>query len=229
MSINYVTALIPAYNEAKNIALTIKSLQGISNIRQIVVVDDGSQDNTAEIAEKMGAQVIRNKKNKGKGYALNTGAAYVEEDFIALVDADLRETAVEIEKLIAPVINGDCDMAVAIFPSAVKKGGIGLVKNAAFWGLKLLTKQEFKAPLSGQRVMSKEVFNNLLPFASGFGVEVGMTIDALIRGYKILEVVTAMGHAETGRDWSGFLHRGIQLKDVFITLTKKGWRKWALS
>lgn len=225
----YIAALIPAFNEEANIALTILSLQKIDEIRQIIVVDDGSTDNTAYIAEKMGVQVVRNQENKGKGHALNIGALYIEEDFVALVDADLKETAVEIKKLIYPVISGDFDMAIAIFPPASQKGGIGLVKNAAFWGLKLLTNQNFKAPLSGQRVISIKAFQNLLPFASGFGVEVGMTIDALLKGYKIIEVVTEMGHAETGRDWSGFLHRGVQLKDVFITLTKKGWRRWVLS
>ncbi|KJS22476.1 MAG: hypothetical protein VR72_05355 [Clostridiaceae bacterium BRH_c20a] len=224
-----VTALIPAYNEEKNIALTIKTLQTISEIKQIVVIDDGSTDRTDQISKEMGIEVVRIGENKGKGNALNIGASYVKEDYVALVDADLKETAIEIQKLINPVVNGSYDMAIAIFPPASKKGGVGLVKNAAFWGLKLLTNQEFKAPLSGQRVMSKEVFQSLLPFASGFGVEVGMTIDALVKGYNILEVSTNMGHAETGRDWAGFLHRGVQLKDVFFTLTKKGWRIWALS
>jgi len=224
-----VTALIPAYNEENNIVLTIKSLQSISEIKQVVVIDDGSTDRTGLISKEMGVEVIGISENKGKGNALNKGACYIKEDLVALVDADLKETAIEIKKLIDPVVSGSYDMAIAIFPPASKKGGVGLVKNAAFWGLKLLTKQEFQAPLSGQRVMSKEVLQNLLPLASGFGVEVGMTIDALVKGYKVLEVSTNMGHAETGRDWAGFLHRGVQLKDVFFTLTKKGWRIWALS
>ncbi|KJS87456.1 MAG: hypothetical protein JM58_04220 [Peptococcaceae bacterium BICA1-8] len=224
-----VTALIPAYNEEKNIVLTIKTLQTIGEIKQIVVIDDGSTDQTGLISKEMGIEVIRICENKGKGNALNIGASYVKEALVALVDADLKETAIEVQKLIYPVVSGSYDMAIAIFPPASKKGGVGLVKNAAFWGLKILTKQEFKAPLSGQRVMSKEVLQSLLPLASGFGVEVGMTMDALIKGYKILEVSTNMGHAETGRDWAGFLHRGVQLKDVFLTLSKKGWRIWALS
>lgn len=224
-----ITALIPAFNEEKNIGLTISSLQQLTEVKQIIVVDDGSIDNTYQVAQKMGALVIRSEINKGKGHALNIGARYIKEDFIALVDADLRETVVEIQKLFYPVIKGDFDMTIAIFPPALKKGGIGLVKNAAFWGLKLLTRKEFLAPLSGQRVMSKKVFESLVPFASGFGVEVGMTIDALLKGYNVVEVATEMGHVETGRNWSGFLHRGAQFKDVILTLTKKGWQRWALS
>ncbi|NLT96533.1 MAG: glycosyltransferase family 2 protein [Clostridia bacterium] len=225
----FLTALIPAFNEEANIGLTIQGLQKIEEVKQIIVVDDGCSDNTALIAKKMGVQVISHRVNKGKGHALNTGAPFVQGDYVALVDADLRETVQEIRKLIAPVIQGECDMAIAVFPPARKKGGMGLVKGAAFWGLKLLTRREFKAPLSGQRVMSRKVFLSLLPFASGFGVEVGMTIDAWLNGYRLMEVETQMKHEETGRDLAGFLHRGVQFKDVFLTLTKKGWRRWALS
>jgi glycosyltransferase involved in cell wall biosynthesis len=225
----FVTALIPAFNEETNIALTINGLLGIEEIKQIIVIDDGCSDRTAEIATQLGAQVISHPVNKGKGHALNTGAPYVKGDFVALVDADLRETVVEIKKLFFPIINGEWDMAIAVFPPPRKKGGMGLVKGSAYWGLKLLTGQEFRAPLSGQRVMTRQVFNSLLPFASGFGVEVGMTIDALLKGFRLTEVETQMGHGETGRDLSGFLHRGIQFKDVFLTLTKKGWQRWAWS
>jgi glycosyltransferase involved in cell wall biosynthesis len=229
MDNSYLSVLIPAYNEEENIVITIESLSKLPEIRQIIVVDDGSIDNTAQIAKKKGAQVIKLPKNMGKGHALNIGAKYTKENYIALIDADLKETALEIKKLIDPVLCGECDMAIAIFPPATKKGGVGLVKTTATWGLKLLTNREFKAPLSGQRVMSRKVFEDLLPLASGFGVEVGMTIDALVNGYNIIEVSTEMGHAETGRDWTGFMHRGTQLKDVFITLTRKGWQRWALS
>lgn len=224
-----VTALIPAFNEEENLPLTIQGLKKLEEIKQIIVVDDGSSDNTAKIAKKLGAQVICHPINRGKGHALNSGAPFVLGDYVALVDADLKESVIELRKLIDPVIKGECDMSIAVFPPASKKGGMGLVKGSAYWGIKLLTQQEFRAPLSGQRVMSRQVFNSLLPFASGFGVEVGMTIDALLKGFRLLEVSTKMGHAETGRDWSGFLHRGIQFKDVFLTLTKKGWRRWAWS
>ncbi|MDK2824558.1 MAG: hypothetical protein PWQ67_1530 [Clostridia bacterium] len=219
-----VTTLIPAFNEAESITKTIFSLKKIKEINQIIVIDDGSSDNTGELAENTGVQVISLAINKGKGNALNIGAKFIKEDIVALVDADLKNTAIEITKLIEPVINGKSDMAIAVFPPASTKGGFGLVKKAASLGLKILTKKDFKAPLSGQRVMTRQVFENLLPLASGFGVEVGMTVDAIAKGYKIIEVDTNMAHAETGRNWVGFLHRGTQLKDVFMTLTIKGWR-----
>jgi len=219
-----VSVIIPAYNEEKKIANTIKALKNIKEIKQIVVIDDCSKDNTGKIAENAGTQVIKLPVNRGKGRALNIGAKYVKENIIALVDADLENTAIEVRKLIKPVVDGQTDLTIAIFPQALKKGGIGLVKNAASFGLKLITKKFFLAPLSGQRVMTRKVFENLLPFSPGFGVEVGMTIDACLKGYRIMEVQTNMRHTETGRNWAGFLHRGRQMKDVCDTLIIKGWR-----
>lgn len=223
-----ITALIPAYNEEGNIVQTITSLKSLADIGQIIVVDDGSQDNTVGLVDKLDVELIKLKGNHGKGSALNAGAQRVKGEYIALVDADLQESAREIDKLITPVVNGECDMAIAVFPPATKKGGLGIAKKIAAVGLKIFTGQNFIAPLSGQRVMSTKVFKDLLPFAVGFGVEVGMTLDAISKGYKIKEVLTTMGHIEKGRNLAGFLHRGGQLKDIIITFTKKGWGRWPI-
>ena len=70
------------------------------------------------------------------------------------------------------------------------------------------------SPLSGQRAMNKEVLQAVTPFKEAYGVELGMTIKALQKGYKVIEVPTTMTHNETGRDIKGFLHRGRQFIDV---------------
>ena len=161
------------------------------------------------------------KENKGKGEALNFGAAYLTGQFVALLDADLGTSALEIRKLIMPVFNKQTDIAIAIFPQSRKKGGMGLVKMISTLGLQRITKRRFQAPLSGQRLMSTAVFNSLLPLSSGFGAEVGMNIAAFKKGYRILEIETGMRHSETGRNWSGFWHRGIQFKDILIVLVQE--------
>ncbi len=221
METRNLSVLIPAYNEAERIVSTITSLKLIPELKEIVVIDDGSNDETGFLAEKAGAKVIRLEKNRGKGAALNIGANYISGQYVALIDGDLGDTAQEIKKLLMPIINGQADITIAIFPPASKKGGVGIVKKVSSYGLKKITKNIFHAPLSGQRVMSIEVFRELLPLSSGFGVEVGMTIDAIHKGYRILEVKTKMGHAETGRTWSDFRHRGLQLKDIIITFAHK--------
>jgi hypothetical protein len=70
------------------------------------------------------------------------------------------------------------------------------------------------APMSGQRAMRPGVLSQLLPFASGFGIETGMTIDALRNGLRVVEVVLDLEHRATGRSLRGFIHRGRQARDA---------------
>lgn len=214
MSKIVVSVLIPAYNEEMYIYETVSALRGIPEIDEIIVVDDASADNTIKLATEAGASVISLSENLGKGGALNKGLEAVKGDIVALVDGDLGVTAADIRKLVLPVVNGHADMTIAKFPKARKKGGFGLVKGLARNGIKIMAGLEVNAPLSGQRVMKKVVIDAIGGFSSGYGVEVGMTIRAARRGFRIKEIEVNMTHAETGRDIKGFLHRGKQFKDV---------------
>lgn len=216
-----VSVLIPAYNEEKYIRETIKSILEIPEVDEILVVDDASKDKTSEIAKETGVKVITLENNSGKGGALNVGIKHITGDIVALVDGDLGATAGEVRKLILPIINNQADMTIARFPKARKKGGFGLVKGLARNGIKLYTGLEMYSPLSGQRVMTKEVVKSIGQFASGYGVEVGLTIDVARKGFKVIEVEAIMTHAETGRDLRGFLHRGKQFIHVFKELAKR--------
>lgn len=216
-----ISALIPARNEENTIFDTVRVLRQIPGVSEIIVVDDASADNTAELARQAGAVVISLPTNLGKGGALNRGVAVATGDIIALVDGDLGSSAAEVAKLLAPVVAGHADMTVAKFPKARKKGGFGLVKGLARNGIKWYTGLETLAPLSGQRAMTRQVVELLGGFESGFGVEVGMTIDAARKGFRIMEVEADMTHAETGRDWRGFLHRGRQFVHVARVLASR--------
>jgi len=216
-----VSVLIPAHNESIHIYDTVRAVKQVPEVDEIIVVDDASADNTAELAEKAGARVIRVGSNLGKGGALNKGMSSVTGDVIALVDGDLGRTAGDVRKLIRPVLNREADMTIARFPRARKKGGFGLVKGLARNGIKVFTGLEMMSPLSGQRVMTRQVFDALGRFASGYGVEVGLTIDVARRGFRIMEVDVNMTHAETGRDLRGFVHRGKQFLHVLKVLASR--------
>ncbi|MFZ5640523.1 MAG: glycosyltransferase family 2 protein [Bacillota bacterium] len=216
-----VSVLIPAYNESIHIYDTVRAIKQVPEVDEIIVVDDASDDNTAELAEKAGARVIRLKANLGKGGALNKGMTAVTGNIIALVDGDLGRTAVDVRKLIMPVLEDSADMTIARFARARKKGGFGLVKGLARNGIKVFTGLEMMSPLSGQRVMTRQVFEALGSFASGYGVEVGLTIDVARRGFRIKEVDVNMTHAETGRDLHGFIHRGKQFVHVLKVLASR--------
>ncbi|MDT3698143.1 MAG: glycosyltransferase family 2 protein [Thermincola sp.] len=216
-----ISILIPAHNEEKYIYQTVQALKSIGEVGELIVIDDASNDKTAILARQAGAMVISLPRNLGKGGALNAGFAQATGDVIALVDGDLGSSAVEIAKLLAPVLAGHADMTVAKFPKARKKGGFGLVKGLARNGIKWYTGLETLAPLSGQRVMTRQVADFLGGFESGYGVEVGMTIDVARKGFRITEVEANMTHAETGRDLHGFLHRGRQFIDVARVLASR--------
>ncbi|WP_366922431.1 glycosyltransferase family 2 protein [Metallumcola ferriviriculae] len=216
-----VSVIIPAYNEAAVITATLNSLNSLPHIKEIVVVDDGSNDGTAEKAKAAGAQVIVQPFNKGKGAALTRGLQESLGEYICFLDADLGESAACAAKLYQPIKVGNADIAIAAFPPAKSKGGFGVVTNLARFGLRSFTGKEFQSPLSGQRAMSRGAAERLAPFADGFGVEVSFTIDAYRAGFRVIEIPVEMFHRETGRDWRGFYHRGRQCCHVARVFLEK--------
>ena len=212
-----IVALIPAHNEEMRIVQTIKAVQGIPGVSRVVVIDDGSRDETAQLAVDAGARVIRAYRNVGKGPALEHAAKQHEDaDIVLLLDADLAETATQAHLLLEPVLSDEVDMAIARFPKPAGKAGFGLVKGLARFEIRRAggKDNDFEAPLSGQRAVTRECLDSIRPFARGYGVEVMLTVRALRAGYRVAEVPTTMTHAATGRNLKGFLHRGKQFRDV---------------
>lgn len=218
-----ISAIVPAFNEEARIGDTIRALCAIPEIHEVIVVDDGSTDRTTDKAREAGAhQVISLALNRGKGGALACGADVACGDVLCFVDADLGASATEFVKLIEPVKRGEVDMVVASFPPAKRRAGIGLVKGLAVWGIQQLSGFRSQAPLSGQRVLKRKIWEQAVCARDGFGVEVGLTVDCLRHGYTMREVPVLMVHRETGRDLQGFKHRGRQFVQVSRTL----WRLW---
>ena len=217
-----VVALVPAHNEQVRIGQTVSAIRALEAVSECIVIDDASSDDTAQIATDCGARVIRLQRNVGKGAALNKGASYCENaDIVVLLDGDLGSSAAQASLLIDPVIEGKADMTIARFPRPQGKAGFGLVKNMARKQIAALGGGfDAQAPLSGQRALTRACLDAVLPFASGYGVEVGLTVRALRQDYRLLEVETTMSHAATGRDLAGFLHRGKQFLHVWAALMK---------
>jgi glycosyltransferase involved in cell wall biosynthesis len=232
-----VCAIIPAHNEGDVIAETILAAQGIPEVDQIVVVDDGSTDDTSSAARAAGAgQVVRLDRNLGKGGALNRALEEANCEVLLLLDADLGSSAHEASKLLSPVLDGEADMTVAIFQSkraqtddassglAAKSKGFGMVMKTARMGIWLMTRRWVVSPLAGPRALKREIIDKAGGFAPKFGVEVGLTIDALRMGYRVVEVPVHMVHRPSGRDLKGFMHRGGQMVDMLRTLGRKALR-----
>ncbi|MGL5314251.1 MAG: glycosyltransferase family 2 protein [Peptostreptococcaceae bacterium] len=227
----YISIIIPAYNEENKIKDTLESIKNIETISEVIVVDDGSSDKTTEKASQVKSdkiKVFKLDKNRGKGYALNYGLKIAMEkaDIIGFLDGDLGSSSNEVKKLITPILNNEADVIIAKFPPAKKKGGLGFVKGLAKQSVLDMTGEELDATLSGQRLFKREVLEQFDEIPFGYGVEVGMTIDILKKGYKIKEVLVNMTHSETGRDLKGFIHRGKQYYHIKKVLRqkKKEWR-----
>lgn len=213
-----VAVILPAYNEGERIVATVGAALKLPYVHTVIVVDDGSADDTASVAEKAGATVLRHERNRGKAAAMETGAKHITDPDMLLLflDADLKETATEGAKLIEPILRDEADMTIATFPKlpGTKGGGMGFVVRLARWGIQTTTGRIMDAPLSGQRCVRRGVFGAALPLAPGFGVETALTIDVLKAGYRILEVPTQMAHRVTGTDLRSQLHRARQWRDV---------------
>jgi glycosyltransferase involved in cell wall biosynthesis len=212
--------VIPAYNAAASIGATVRSAAAIDGVAQVIVVDDGSYDDTAARAAEAGATVVRLDRNRGKGAALNQGVRHLppDADAVLLLDADLGETAAEGAHLLDALDRGEADLAIGVLPAPPRSGGFGLVKRTAARGVRRLSGYEPRAPLSGQRALTRRALEAVVPFAPGFGVEVAMTVRAAWAGMRIAEVPVDMAHRATGRDLAGFAHRGRQLLHVARTL-----------
>ncbi len=217
-----IAVLIPAFNEAESIAETVAAALAVEGVTRIVVVDDGSEDDTALLAEQAGAKVVRMWGSAGKGGALEAGAKRIENaDIILLLDGDLGPTASQASLLLAPLLSGEADMSIATFPAPAGKAGFGLVMRLARWGIRRYGGDfDATAPLSGQRALTRECLATVRPFSAGYGVEVGLTIRALRAGFRVAEVPTTMAHAATGRDLKGFVHRGRQFVHVALALMR---------
>lgn len=209
-----VTAIIPAYNEVQRIAETVAAVRRIRGVDEVLVVDDGSTDATGAVAAAAGARVLTLRRNRGKGGALTEGIKAAGGDVLLFLDADLGRSAEQGRALLEPVLRGEADMTVARFPERRHRGGFGLVKRLAAWGITRLTGRTLRAPLSGQRALRREVIESAGSLAPGWGIEVGLTIDAIRQGYRVLEIPTDMDHAVTGRSAADFWHRGRQFLAV---------------
>ena len=143
-----VSAIIPAYNEEKGIGEVIRQIKKIPLINEIIVVDDGSTDQTAKIVKNFkDVRLIKNKVNMGKASSMDIGVKSTSSEVIFFCDADLRGlNPKELEKIIIPVVNGNFDMY------------LGLRRNKMQQAIKLF------ALNTGERALKRELWEKLPDF-----------------------------------------------------------------
>jgi glycosyltransferase involved in cell wall biosynthesis len=211
------TVVVAALNEADRIAATLAALAGALPGARLWVADDGSTDATAELASAAGARVLSTGSVLGKGEAVTrtleeARAQMGPDDVLLLCDGDLGDSAALLSSLVEAVRGGSADLAVAAFARRVG-GGFGLALGFARWAIERRCGLRARAPISGQRALNARALDAVLPLAHGFGMEIGMTIDAVRAGCRVAELELDLEHRATHRTLAGFLHRARQLLD----------------
>jgi glycosyltransferase involved in cell wall biosynthesis len=174
-----VSFLIPAYNEAATIGEVLARIARLDLEAQVIVVDDGSTDGTAEVAEAAGATVIR-QPNRGKGAAIRAAIPLIEGEITVIQDADMEYDPAEVPSLIEPIVNGVADV---VFGSRLSGGRPQ--RAYLFWHLvgnrflSLLTCVLFNTTLSdmetGYKAFRSEVIMSLDLRENKFGIEPEIT------------------------------------------------------
>jgi len=223
--------IVTAYNEADRIGATLDALASAFPGALVLLADDGSTDATASIAAELGAQVVAGRPMLGKGEAATLAAREALGDARArrveqravfvLCDGDLGSSARALGALADAVAGGDADLAVAAFSRRIG-GGVGLALGFARWAIRRRCGLRTTAPISGQRALSAAALADVLPFAHGFGMEVGMTIDAVRAGHTVAEVELDLEHRASRRTPAGFAHRARQLVDFARVYVARG-------
>jgi glycosyltransferase involved in cell wall biosynthesis len=229
--------VVAARNEADRIAATLAALEHAFPDARVVVADDDSSDETASLARLAGAEVSQRPRTgrrvRGKGGSVTAALSSLAlpgdgpaSPVVVLCDADLGSSAGELAALAEAVESGRCDLAIGSFKRS-EGGGFGVALGFARWAIRDLTGLELAAPISGQRALRADLARRLLPLAAGFGMEIGMTVDAARAGSRIEEVELELAHRVTGRTAGGFVHRARQLLDfllVYLSRRRAGTR-----
>lgn len=220
-----VAAIIPAQDEAEFIAATVRACRAIPLVDLVLVVDDGSEDDTQHVARSAGAVVVRHSVNRGKASAMETGGSVVamrdieglQPRLLLFVDGDLGESATSLAALVGPVARGEVDLSIGAIPGLYARGGANKLARRA---IQRATGWVPAQPLSGQRCTTREAFAMASPLARGWGADVGMTIDVLTAGFTVQEIPCDIRHRAPDERRNG----GAQYRDIALAVTTRRLR-----
>lgn len=181
----YLSVVVPAYNEEKTLATVVRKLIQIPELREVVIVDDCSKDQTPEIARQLSAEypqviVVRHEVNSGKTEALKTGFQHTTGEIVIVQDADLEYDPTEIPGLIQPIIDGHADVVygsrflvrktsrVLYFYHYLANRGLTFISN-------LFTNINLTDVETGYKALRGEIIRNMIITSEGFGFEIEVT------------------------------------------------------
>ncbi len=237
--ITKILILLPAYNEADNVGGVIDDIRlVISNLEyacDILVVDDGSTDNTIDIARERKAEVVRLPLNAGIGVALQAGFKFGLEcgyEAIVRLDADGQHVASYIPAVLEPVLSGEADLCIGsrfLKRQGYQASGMRRLGIAWFSALvKLLFGKTVTDPTSGFQAMSRRLVELYArDYASDYP-EVEALVNTLRNGFEVKEAPIVMKERQAGRssiDWFESIYYALKVTTVVFVSILKGRRK----
>ncbi|MEJ2491152.1 MAG: glycosyltransferase family 2 protein [Desulfuromonadales bacterium] len=225
--------LVPAFNEGDRIAEVILSARQSYPDYDVIVVNDGSQDDTAQKAGEAGATVINHLDNMGYGVAIQTGYKYAQRkgyDFLVQIDGDGQHDPAGIADLLRPVIAGETDFALgsrflsrqSYEPSLARRSGMRLFRHIVSWCIG----QRITDSTSGFQAFNRAVigFFTTSAFPSDYP-DADMLLTLHRAGYSIREVPVRMFASSSGKSmhggWKPLYYLFKMLLSVFVTLLRK--------
>jgi len=221
-----VMAIIPAYNESASIGKIVSETS--KHVSSVIVVDDGSSDNTAEVAASMNARVVRNRYKNGKGAALKRGlieCLKYNPDIVITLDGDGQHDPAEIPKLLEPIENEEADIVIGSRYQRTSYVNLEIPRYRRI-GLSFidfmnrnLINSKIKDTQSGFRVYTKDVIRMMSNYSStGFGVETEQLAKAELYGLRIVEVPVTIRYKglKTSKQ-SPFLH-GMRIVSTILDI-----------
>jgi len=208
-----VSVVVPAYNEAGRIGAVLDPIIASSLVDDVIVVDDGSEDGTADEAKRFPVQVVSLSRNRGKAAALAVGVSEARNEVLLFLDADLVGlTTGHVDRMVRAYYDGGLDMVVGVFSDGRKNTDLA---------------QKINPYASGQRVLSRKLWERATENVEemNFGIEMALSRLASKEGwrkeYVKLEGVTHILKEEKRGLVKGILDRLKMYGDMVKWLFKK--------
>lgn len=196
-----IAILIPCYNEERTVGDVVTQFRAQLPAASIYVFDNNSSDQTVRLAKAAGATVFYEQR-QGKGYVTQAMFRHVEADVYVIVDGDGTYPAAEVHRLLAPILSAEADMVVGSRLHAESRSEfkqLNALGNRLVLGLlNSIFRVKLTDILSGYRSFNRRFVKSLPLFGGGFEIETELTIKAIERGFRIVEIPISLTHRPEG-------------------------------